>query len=158
MSDKVHLTKKGYDRLQLEFVQLKSVERPSIIQAIADARLHGDLSENAEYHTAKDRQGFIEGRIKELEVKLSRAEVIDVSKMSGDKVKFGATVKLLDVDTDKETTYQIVGADESSIEEGLLSIKAPLAKALIGKEQGDEIHVSTPNGQKIYELLQVQYI
>ena len=158
MSEKVHLTKKGYERLQAEFANLKSVERPNIIQAISDARKHGDLSENAEYHTAKERQGMIEGRIKELEHKLSRADVIDVSKMSGSKIKFGATVHLVDVDTDKEIIYQIVGADESSVEDGLLSVKAPLAKALIGKEQGDEVHVNTPNGAKIFEVQKVEYI
>lgn len=158
MSDKIHLTKKGYEKLKAEFAHLKSVERPGIIQAIAAARLHGDLSENAEYHSAKEKQGFIEGRIKYLEVKLSRAEVIDVSKMSGSKVKFGATVTLADVESDKETQYQLVGAEESNIEQGLLSIQSPLAKALIGKEQGDEVQVSTPNGLKVYELLKVEYI
>jgi transcription elongation factor GreA len=155
--EKIPMTAAGYQRLQTELQHLKVVERPSIIQAISEARLHGDLSENAEYHTARERQGFIEGRIAELENKLPRVEVIDVLKVKGDRIVFGATVTLIDVDTDKESIYQIVGDDESNIDQGLLSISAPLARGLIGKSEGDEIEVVTPNGSKAYEILKVEF-
>lgn len=155
--EKVPMTEAGYLRLQEELKHLKAIERPAIIKAIAEAREHGDLSENAEYHAARERQSFIEGRVLELEDKISRAEVIDVSKLSGDSVKFGATVKLADEDTDEEISYQIVGADESDIKAGRLSITAPLARALIGKSVGDSVEVTTPGGTKAYEIVSVTY-
>ena len=154
---KIPMTATGYQRLEAELKNLKSVERPSVIRAISEAREHGDLSENAEYHAAKERQGWIETRILEVEDKLSRAEVIDVSKLSGDKVKFGATVVLADEDTDEESTYQIVGADEADIKAGLLSITAPLARALVGKSEGETVEVSTPSGAKAYEIVSVAF-
>ncbi|MBX9977116.1 MAG: transcription elongation factor GreA, partial [Alphaproteobacteria bacterium] len=152
MDKKIPMTLTGFERLQEELKHLKSHERPAVIKAIAEAREHGDLSENAEYHAAKERQGFIEGRIMELEDKLGRAEVIDVSQISGDSIKFGATVKLIDDDTDEEVAYQIVGSDESDIKKGLLSVTAPLARALINKKKGDHIEVTTPSGGKSYEI------
>jgi transcription elongation factor GreA len=155
--EKVPMTAAGYNRLQEELRHLKAVERPAVIKAIAEAREHGDLSENAEYHAARERQGFIEGRVMELEDKISRAEVIDVSKLSGDYIKFGATLTVADEDTDEETTYQIVGQDESDIKQGLLSITSPLARALIGKSVGDMVEVSTPGGSKSYEIVKVEY-
>ncbi len=154
---KVPMTAAGYGRLDAELRHLKSVERPAVIRAIAEARQHGDLAENAEYHAAKERQGFIEARVLELEDKLRRAEVIDVTHLSGEQVKFGATVVVVDEDTDEETTYQIVGADESDIKAGLLSITSPLARALIGKSIGDSIEVSAPSGMKSYEILSVAF-
>lgn len=154
---KIPMTAAGYQRLEVELKNLKSVERPAVIRAISEAREHGDLSENAEYHAAKERQGWIESRILELEDKLRRAEVIDVSKLSGDKVKFGATVVLADEDTDEESTYQIVGADEADIKSGLLSITAPLARALVGKAAGENVEVSTPGGAKAYEIVSVEF-
>lgn len=154
---KIPMTASGYQRLEAELKNLKSVERPAVIRAISEAREHGDLSENAEYHAAKERQGWIESRILELEDKLRRAEVIDVSKLSGDKVKFGATVVLADEDTDEESTYQIVGADEADIKAGLLSITAPLARALVGKAAGENVEVSTPGGAKAYEIVSVAF-
>ncbi len=157
MMQKIPMTATGYQRLEAELKNLKSVERPSVIRAISEAREHGDLSENAEYHAAKERQGWIETRILEVEDKLSRAEVIDVSKLSGDKVKFGATVVLADEDTDEESTYQIVGADEADIKAGLLSITAPLARALVGKSEGETVEVSTPSGAKAYEIVSVVF-
>jgi transcription elongation factor GreA len=157
MMQKIPMTAGGYQRLEAELKNLKSVERPSVIRAISEAREHGDLSENAEYHAAKERQGWIESRILELEDKLRRAEVIDVSKLSGDKVKFGATVVLADEDTDEESTYQIVGADEADIKAGLLSITAPLARALVGKSAGENIEVTTPGGAKAYEIVSVAF-
>ena len=129
-----------------------------MIKAIAEAREHGDLSENAEYHAARERQSFIEGRVMELEDQISRAEIIDTSKLSGDTVKFGATVTLVDEDTDEEITYQIVGQDEADIKEGRLSITAPLARALIGKAEGDQVEVTTPGGSKSYEIVTVQFV
>jgi len=152
------MTAAGFTRLEAELKELKSNARPSVIQAIATAREHGDLSENAEYHAAKEQQSLIEGRIAELADKLGRSEVIDVTSISGDQVKFGATILLADEDTDEETRYQIVGEDESSIEQGRLSITAPLARALIGKEQGDSIEVTTPGGSKAYEIVEVTYV
>ncbi|UCH72998.1 MAG: transcription elongation factor GreA [Rhodospirillales bacterium] len=155
--EKVPMTAGGYDRLREELRNLKSVERPAIIQLIAEARTHGDLSENAEYHAARERQSFIEGRIGELEDKISRAEVIDVSKLSGKMVKFGATVTIADEDTDEESTYQIVGELEADISAGLLSVTSPLARAIIGKTVGDQVEVATPRGAKDYEIVKVRY-
>ena len=151
------MTAAGYTRLEAELKHLKNVERPDVIRALAEAREHGDLSENAEYHAARERQSFMEGRVRELDDKLSRADVIDVSKLSGKHVKFGATVKLADEDTDEKSTYQLVGADESDIKDGRLSITSPLARALIGKGIGDSVHVTTPAGSKAYEIIAVKY-
>ena len=156
--EKVPMTADGYTRLQEELKHLKTVERPTVIRAIAEAREHGDLSENAEYHAARERQSFIEGRVLELEDRISRAEVIDVTALSGDSVKFGATVKLADEDTDEEATYQIVGQDESDIKAGRLSVTAPLARGLIGKSVGDVVEVTTPNGSKSYEVMDIQFV
>lgn len=155
--EKVPMTAAGYNRLQEELKHLKTVERPAVIKAIAEAREHGDLSENAEYHAARERQSFIEGRVSELEDKISRAEVIDPTKLSGKTVKFGATVTLADEDTDEESTYQIVGQDESDIKNRMLSITSPLARALIGKSVGDSVEVSTPGGSKMYEVVAVEF-
>ena len=152
--DKIPLTRAGFNKLDAELKNLKSVERPAIIRAISDAREHGDLSENAEYHSAKEKQSFIEGRVKELEGAISLADVIDVSKLSG-TVKFGAHVTLIDEATDKETTYQIVGEYEADIEQGRLNMKSPIARALIGKDEGDSVEVRTPGGVKSYEILKV---
>ena len=151
------MTAAGYTRLEAELKHLKNVERPDVIRALAEAREHGDLSENAEYHAARERQSFMEGRVRELDDKLSRADVIDVSKLSGKHVKFGATVKLADEDTDEKSTYQLVGADESDIKDGRLSITSPLARALIGKGIGDSVHVTTPAGSKAYEIIAVSF-
>jgi len=151
------MTPEGYARLEEELRHLKSVERPAVIRAIAEAREHGDLSENAEYHAARERQSFIEGRLAELEDKISRAEVIDVSKLSGRQVKFGATVTLVDEDTDEKAAYQIVGQDESDIKTKRLSITSPLARALIGKQVGETVEVTTPGGSKSYEIVKVQF-
>lgn len=151
------MTAAGFTRLQEELKHLKSVERPAVIKAIAEAREHGDLSENAEYHAARERQSFIEGRVLELEDKISRAEVIDVSRLSGDDIKFGATITVADEDTDEELTYQIVGQDESDIKNGRLSISSPLARALIGKRVGDSVEVTTPGGSRLYEIVSVDY-
>ena len=151
------MTRAGYDVLDGELKMLKTVERPSVIKAIAEAREHGDLSENAEYHAAREKQSFIEGRIKELEGILSLAEVIDPAKLSG-SIKFGATITIVDEDTDEEKTYQIVGEHEASLERGLLNIRSPLARALIGKDEGDNVEVKTPGGDRSYEVLSVRYI
>jgi len=151
------MTAPGYTRLEEEHKELKSVERPAIIRAIAEAREHGDLSENAEYHSARERQSFIEGRILELESLMSRAEVIDPATLSGDTVKFGAKVTIVDEDTDEEKTYQIVGESEAKIEAGLLNLNSPLARALIGKEKGDSVEVSTPGGGRGYEITGIEY-
>ncbi|SLN22234.1 Transcription elongation factor GreA [Roseovarius litorisediminis] len=155
--EKIPMTQGGHSALEVELKQLKSVERPAIIRAIAEAREHGDLSENAEYHSAKEKQSFIEGRIKEIEGILSLAEVIDPTKLSG-SIKFGATVTLVDEDTDEEKTYQIVGEHEAKIENGLLNIRSPIARALIGKEEGDSVEVRTPGGERSYEVLKIAYI
>ena len=155
--EKIPMTRAGHTALNDELKTLKSVERPAIIRAIAEAREHGDLSENAEYHSAREKQSFIEGRIKELEGILSLADVIDPKSLSG-TIKFGATVKLVDEDTDDEKTYQIVGEPEADIEAGKLNLKSPLARALIGKDEGDSIDVSTPGGVKSYEILSVDFI
>lgn len=151
------MTRAGFAALDEELKELKSVERPAIIRAIAEAREHGDLSENAEYHSAREKQSFIEGRIKELEGLLSLAEVIDPSKLSG-PIKFGATVTIVDEDSDEEKTYQIVGETEADIEAGKLNIRSPIARALIGKDEGDSVEVKTPGGQRSYEILTVRYI
>ena len=156
--DKVPMTLSGFERLQEELRQLKTVERPAIIKAIAEARDHGDLSENAEYHAARERQSFIEGRVLELEGKISRAEIIDVKKLSGKTVTFGATVTLADEETDEETKYQIVGADESDVSKRLLSITSPLARALIGKSVGDSVEVVAPGGSKVYEIVKIRFV
>lgn len=151
------MTAEGYQVLDEELKRLKSVERPSVIAAISEARSHGDLSENAEYHAAKERQGWIEGRIAEIEDKISRAQVIDVSKLSGAQVKFGATVTVVDEDTEEEGTYQIVGEHEADVKQGKISIASPIARAMIGKEQGDVVEVNTPGGVKAYEILKVEW-
>ena len=155
--EKVPMTAAGYARLQDELKRLKTIERPAVIKAIEVAREHGDLSENAEYHAARDRQSFIEGRVAELEDKIRRAEVIDVGKLGGKVIKFGATVALADEDTDEKSTYQIVGTDEADIKSGLLSITAPLARALIGKTVGDSVEVNTPGGARSYEIMRVRF-
>lgn len=155
--EKVPMTAAGYAALEAEIKQLKSVERPRIIKAIAEARAHGDLSENAEYHAAKEAQGMNEARVADLEDKFSRAEVIDVGKLSGDTVKFGATVKIVDEDTDEELTYQIVGDFEADVKSGKLAINSPIARALIGKKKGDSVEVNTPRGHKSYEILSVKF-
>ena len=157
MSERVPITASGLTRMEEELRHLKGTARPEIIKAIAQAREHGDLSENAEYHAARERQSFIEGRVAILEDRIARAEVIDVSSLDGDTVKFGATVTLADEDTDEEATYQIVGEIEADIKEGRLSISAPLSRALIGKEVGDSVEVSTPKGEKGYEIIKVEF-
>ena len=151
------MTAGGYVALDDELKRLKSIERPSVIAAISEARSHGDLSENAEYHAAKERQGWIEGRIAEIEDKISRAQVIDVSKLSGSQVKFGATVTVVDEDTEEEGRYQLVGEHEADVREGRVSITSPIARAMIGKEQGDVVEVNTPGGVKAYEILKVEW-
>jgi transcription elongation factor GreA len=155
--EKIPMTRAGHSALDQELKTLKTVERPAVIRAIAEAREHGDLSENAEYHAARERQSFVEGRIKELEATLSRAEVIDPTNLSG-AIKFGATVTLVDEDSDEERTYQIVGEAEADIERGLLNIRSPLARALIGKDEGDSVEVRTPGGEKSYEVLSIRYV
>lgn len=155
--EKVPMTKHGHTSLEAELKDLKSVRRPAVIEAIAEARAHGDLSENAEYHAAKEQQSFIEGRIQELESVLGRAQIIDPSSMSGSGVKFGATVTIVDEDTDEESTYQIVGDYETNTDEGKISISAPIARALIGKSEGDSVSVNTPKGKRGYEILKVAY-
>lgn len=157
MSDKIPMTADGMARLEEELRQLKNVARPEVIRSIAEAREHGDLSENAEYHAARDRQSFIEGRVAELEDKMARAEVIDISHLSGKTVKFGATVTLLDEDTEEKLKYQLVGELEADVKAGRLAITAPLARALIGKEVGESVEVFTPKGEKAYEILKVKY-
>lgn len=155
--EKAPMLREGYDKLEAELKNLKSVERPSVVSAIEEARAHGDLSENAEYHAAKERQGHIEGRIMELEGKLSRAQVIDPAELSGDRIVFGATVTLLDED-DAEVTYQIVGADEGDVKAGRVSYQSPIARALIGKSVGSEIEVKTPSGEKYYEVSGLKFV
>ena len=158
LMEKVPMTGEGYRALDEELKRLKSQERPSVIAAISEARSHGDLSENAEYHAAKERQGFIEGRIAELEDKISRAQVIDVSKLSGSQVKFGATVTVVDEDTEDEARYQIVGEHEADVKQGRISVTSPIARSLIGKETGDVVEVNTPGGVKAYEILKVEWV
>ncbi|HLY57111.1 MAG TPA: transcription elongation factor GreA [Stellaceae bacterium] len=154
---KVPMTEAGFGRLQDELRRLKTIDRPAIIKAIAEAREHGDISENAEYHAARERQSFIEGRVIELEDKIARADVIDVSKLNGSVVKFGATVVLADEETDEENTFQLVGEDEADIKQGLLSVTSPLGRALIGKSHGENVEVSTPRGSKAYEIVKVVF-
>ena len=158
MVEKVPMTQGGFVKLQEELRWRQQEERPRIIEAIAEARAHGDLSENAEYHAAKEAQSHNEGRITELEDFVARAEVIDLSKMSGDKIKFGARVKLIDEDTDEEKVYQIVGDQEADVKSGRISISSPIARALIGKEVGDAIEVNAPGGARGYEIVEVQFI
>jgi transcription elongation factor GreA len=155
--NKIPMTAIGYNRLQEELKRLKTVDRPAIIRSIAEARDHGDLAENAEYHAARDRQSFIEGRLAEIEDKIARAEIIDVSKLSGSVIKFGAKVTLADEETDEEQTFQIVGEDEADISEGRLSVTSPLARALIGKRTGASVEVATPRGAKSYEVVTVAF-
>ena len=156
--EKVPMTGEGYQSLDDELKRLKTLERPTVIAAIAEARLHGDLSENAEYHAAKDRQGWIEGRIAEIEDKIARAQIIDVSKLSGDQVKFGATVSVVDEDTEESARYQIVGEHEADVRSGKISIASPIARAMIGKESGETIEVNTPGGVKAYEIVKVEWV
>jgi len=158
MVEKVPMTIAGYKMLEQELKERQQKERPRIIHEIEEARAHGDLSENAEYHAAKEAQSMNEGRIMELEDKLGRAEVIDTTKMSGDTIKFGATVKLVDEDTDEEKIYQIVGDLESDIKSGKISLSSPIARAMIGKEVGDSIEVTAPGGTRAYEILEINYI
>ena len=155
--EKIPLTQQGFDKLDEELKRLKSKDRPAVIRAIAEAREHGDLSENAEYHAARESQSHIEGRIKDLEAIISRANVIDPKTLSG-SIKFGATVRLIDEDTEDEKVFQIVGEPEANIEQNLLNMQAPLARALIGKEPGDGVEVKTPGGTKSYEILEVKFV
>jgi transcription elongation factor GreA len=156
--DKVPMTAEGYHALDEELKRLKTIERPAVIAAIGEARAHGDLSENAEYHAAKDRQGWIEGQIAEIEDKMARAQVIDVSKLSGKQVKFGATVSVIDEDTEELARYQIVGEHEANVKDGKVSITSPIARAMIGKESGETVEVNTPNGVKAYEITKVEWV
>ena len=155
--DKVPMTAEGHAAMMDEVKHLKSVERPRIIKAIEEARSHGDLSENAEYHAAKEQQGWTEARVAELEDKLSRAEIIDISKLSGDTVKFGAKVTLIDEETDEKTAYQIVGEFEADVKKGKISVSSPIARAIIGKKKGDSVEVNTPGGGKSYEIAKVAW-
>ena len=156
--NKVPMTVRGHELLQAELKRLKGVDRPAVIKAIAEARAHGDLKENAEYHAAKDQQGFIEGRIKELEGKLSNVQVIDVTEIDArGKIIFGSTVELLDENTEQEITYKIVGEDEANIKNGLISCSSPIARALISKNEGDVVEFRAPNGERSYEVIEVRY-
>jgi transcription elongation factor GreA len=157
MTQRMPITKQGLAQMEEELKQLKSVARPEVIRAISQAREHGDLSENAEYHAARERQSFIEGRLAELEDKIARSEVIDVSALSGKTVKFGATVTIVDEDTDEELTYQLVGEVESDVKAGRLAVNSPLGRSLIGKSVGDSVDVATPKGDKSYEILKVKF-
>jgi transcription elongation factor GreA len=157
MVDKNPITPDGAQKLRDELHRRKSVERPGITALIAEARAHGDLSENAEYHAAKERQSFNEGRIKEIEDKLARAEIIDPSKLEGDKIAFGATVKLFNTETEEEVEYRILGADEADLASGSISISSPIARSLLGKEAGDEVKIRTPGGERLYEVLDVSF-
>ncbi|MEJ2471995.1 MAG: transcription elongation factor GreA [Desulfuromonadales bacterium] len=158
MSQTVPMTPEGYQKLQEELKRLIRVERPKVVQDIAEARGHGDLSENAEYDAAKERQGFVEGRIAEINTKMSRAQVIDVSTLDTDKIVFGATVTVYDVESDNEATYRIVGEDEADIKKGLISINSPVAKALIGHRVDDEVQIKVPSGPRVYEIIDIKYI
>jgi transcription elongation factor GreA len=155
--EKNPITPEGAAKLRDELHNLKSVERPRVIQMIATAREHGDLSENAEYHAARERQSFIEGRVKEIEDKLARAEIIDPSKLAGDKVAFGAWVKVMNVDSEEEVTYRILGVDEADIAAGIIGVTSPLARSLLGKEVGDEVKVRMPGGDRTYEIVEVRF-
>ena len=157
MEQRIPMTADGYNTIEAELKHLKHEERPAVIKAIAEAREHGDLSENAEYHAAREKQSFIEGRIQELEAVIAHAEVIDPKELSGETIKFGATVRLVDEETDEEVTYQIVGEYEADLEKGKISVTAPIARALIGKQQGDSAEVTTPKGTRFYEILAVRY-
>ncbi len=152
------MTVSGYEWLEVELRRLKNEERPAVIQAIAEARAHGDLSENAEYHAAKEKQGWIEGQIIEFEDKVGRAQVIDVTKLSSESVVFGATVTILDEDTEEEKTYQIVGDFEADVKKGKISVQSPIARALIGKTEGDSIEVSAPGGARVFEIMKVVFV
>ncbi|HJS80353.1 MAG TPA: transcription elongation factor GreA [Vitreimonas sp.] len=156
--EKIPMTAEGYQALDAELKRLKTEERPAVIQAISEARSHGDLSENAEYHAAKERQAFIETRLAEIEDKIARAQIIDVSKLSGKQVKFGATVQLVDEDTGDKAKYKIVGEDEADVKAGKVSITSPIARAMIGKEEGDVVEVMAPGGAKSYEIVKVKYL
>ena len=156
--ERVPMTLSGYKKIETEIKQLKTVDRPEVIRMIAEAREHGDLSENAEYHAAKERQSFIEGRVLELEDMISRAEVIDAATLSGDSIKFGATVTVVDEDTEEEKTYQIVGDIEADVKQGRVSISSPIARALIGKKEGETVEVSTPGGGRCYEIMRVAFV
>jgi transcription elongation factor GreA len=155
--EKNPISPEGATKLRDELHNLKSVERPRVIQMIATAREHGDLSENAEYHAARERQSFIEGRVKEIEDKLARAEIIDPSQLAGDRVAFGATIKVQNVETGEESTYRILGADEADVNQGILGVTSPLARSLLGKEVGDEVKVRMPGGERKYEILEVSF-
>jgi transcription elongation factor GreA len=155
---RVPMTANGFNTLKNELRLFKEVERPAVVEAIAEARSHGDLSENAEYHAAKERQSFIEGRISELEEKINQAQIIDISTVSGDQIKFGATVTLINTITDNIVTYQIVGSDEADVKKGLLSITSPLARALIGKKVDDEVEITVPSGTQSYAVQKIEYI
>src|SRR5438105_6687002 len=157
MMEKVPMTEAGHSAMMDEIKHLKAIERPRIIRAIEEARTHGDLSENAEYHAAKEQQGWLEARVAELEDKISRADIIDISKLSGETVKFGAKVTLVDEETDEKSAYQIVGEFEADVKKGLISVTSPIARALIGKRKGDSVEVNTPGGGKSYEILKVRY-
>ncbi|MBR7620693.1 transcription elongation factor GreA [Phenylobacterium glaciei] len=156
--EKVPMTAEGYHALDEDLKRLKTLERPAVIAAISEAREHGDLSENAEYHAAKERQGWIEGQIADIEDRMARAQVIDVSKLSGSQVKFGATVSVVDEDTEDQARYQIVGEHEADVKLGKISIASPIARAMIGKEMGDVVEVPTPGGTKAYEILKVEWV
>ncbi len=158
MAQTVPMTPEGHLRLQEELKHLIRVERPKVIQDIAEARAHGDLSENAEYDAAKDRQGFVEGRISEINGKMACAQVIDVTEIETDKIVFGATVKLFDVESENEVTYRIVGQDEADIKQGLISVNSPVANALIGHRIDDEVNIKVPSGMRAYEIIDIQYI
>jgi len=156
--EKVPMTVEGYRALDEELKRLKTLERPAVIAAIAEARAHGDLSENAEYHAAKERQGWIEGQIADIEDRMARAQVIDVSKLSGSQIKFGATVSVIDEDTEEQARYQIVGEHEADVKSGRVSVTSPIARAIIGKETGDVVEVMTPSGGKSYEITKVEWV
>lgn len=156
--ERIPMTQVGFQQLEEEVKRLKTVDRPDVIQAIAEAREHGDLSENAEYEAARERQSFIEGRIAEIEDALLRADVIDITSLTGETVKFGATIKLIDEDSEEESSYKIVGTHEANIEKGLLSFTSPLARALIGKSVGDSVEVNSPGGSKSYEIIEVDFL
>lgn len=157
--NKIPLTVRGAETLRNELNELKTIKRPAVIAAISEARAHGDLKENAEYHAAREQQGFIEGRIKEIDAKLSHAQIIDVTSIDAQgRVIFGATIDVIDLESDKEVTYQIVGEDEADIQQGLISVNSPIARGLIGKEEGDVAEINTPGGQREFEILEVRYV
>ncbi len=157
MSQSLPITREGYEKLQEELKHLVRVERPNVVQAIAEARSHGDLSENAEYDAAKEKQGFVEGRIKELNDKIARAQVIDPASIDSEKIVFGATVTLFDTESEKEVTYQLVGEEEADIKKGRISVTSPVGKALIGREEDDEVVIQVPSGTRVYEVTEIEY-